>query len=74
MSEQKLRALFPTSRLDEMVEFDLNLLNQRCDNVLHRRCDGVDFVYPDCPGYRDDLTAQLIKNHLELLPQGVNGN
>jgi hypothetical protein len=74
MSEQKLRALFPTSRLDEMVEFNLNLLDQRCDKVLNRRCDGLDFVDPDCPDYRDDLTAQLIKNHLELLPQAVNGN
>ena len=74
MSEQKLRALFPTSRLDEMVEFNLNLLDQRCDKVLNRRCDGLDFVDPDCPDYRDDLTAQLIKNHLELLPHGVNGN
>ena len=30
MSEQKLLVLYPGSRLDEMVEFDLNLLDKRC--------------------------------------------
>ena len=52
--------------------FDLNLLDKRLGNLLDRRCDGLDFVYPGCPRYRDDLTAQLIKNHLEMLSRGVD--
>ncbi len=71
MSEQKMRTFNPGARLDEMVEFDPNLLDKRCDYLLNRRCDGRDFVYPGCPRYRDDLTAQLIKKHLEML-RGVD--
>ncbi len=72
MSEQKMLTFNRGARLEEMVDFDLNLLDKRCDYLLNRRCDGLDFVYPGCPRYRDDLTAQLIKKHLEMLSQGVD--
>jgi hypothetical protein len=72
ISAQELLRMCPHCRIDEMIDFDLNLLNQRCDNLLNRRCDGLDYVYPICPKYTDDLTASLIENHLTLLTNGID--
>ncbi|HTR01129.1 MAG TPA: hypothetical protein VMH83_14110 [Candidatus Acidoferrum sp.] len=59
MSKPTLLALFPQSRIDEMPEFDLALLDQRSY--------GLSRSYSTCPNYADDLTASVIERHLTRL-------
>jgi hypothetical protein len=65
MSERSLLTLHPDSRIEEMVEFDPKLLNQRSG--------GLDRYYGRCPNYSDPLTATIINNHLALLPSDIDG-
>jgi hypothetical protein len=61
MSEGKLLALYGRDdRIEEMVEFDLGLLDRRVGG-LHRE------HYSWCPNYSDSLTAKLIEKHLAVL-------
>jgi len=50
----------PDSRIDEMKEFDLKLLD--------RRSYGLSRNYPECPNYTDDFTLAAIKRRLAVLP------
>jgi len=50
-----------------MTNYDRGLLNSRRDDLLDRRFDGIDYVYPLCSKYRDALTAQMIQSHLAML-------
>ena len=59
MSKQTLLGLFSGSRIDEMVEFDLKLLDQRSY--------GLSRDYPVCPNYSDETTARLIESCLAQL-------
>ena len=56
ISEKALLMVYPESRIEEMVEFDLNLLDQRSYG-LHRD-------YPLCPNYSDSETSTLINECL----------
>ncbi len=63
MSERTLLGLFPQSRMEEMRDFDLKLLDQRSY--------GLGRNYPVCPNYSDDITARLIENWLAQLPGNI---
>ena len=68
ISQQKLLSFYQNSRVEEMSQFDPELLD--------KRSYGLDRAYPECPNYSDDLTARLIEAHLRLLPgtkQGPDG-
>jgi hypothetical protein len=67
MSERALLRMCPDCKVEVMTKYDRRCLNKRCDNLLDRRCDGIDYVYPICPKYRDELTAQIIQSHLAML-------
>ena len=56
-----LMMLYPGSRIDEMKEFDLKLLDQRSY--------GLGRDYPECPNYTDDFTTKVIERRLALLPR-----
>jgi hypothetical protein len=61
MSERKLLTLYGQDhRIEEMVQFDLSLLDQRVGGLNHEH-------YPLCPNYSHSLTTELIKKHLDLL-------
>ena len=62
-SEQALLSLYSGSRIEEMPQFDLKLLEQR-SHGLHRE-------YPECPNFSERTIALLIANHLELLPSDL---
>ena len=59
VSGTTLRGLFPGSRIDEMTEFDLKLLD--------KRSYGLGREYPVCPNYSDETTARLIESCLAQL-------
>jgi len=49
------------SRLDEMVEFDLKLLD--------KWSYGLGRSYENCPNYSDETTRRIIESHLSKLPK-----
>jgi hypothetical protein len=66
VSEAKLLALYDDhDRIEEMVEFDLSLLDRRVGGLNQER-------YAWCPNYSDNLTAEVIAKHLALLASEVN--
>jgi hypothetical protein len=61
LSEAKLLSLYgQDDRIEEMVPFDLGLLDQRVGGLDHDH-------YSWCPTYSDPLTAKVIEKHLALL-------
>ena len=48
-------------RIEEMVKFDLELLD--------KRSYGLGRSYELCPNYSDETTAQIIAKHLAILPK-----
>ena len=48
-------------RIEEMVEFDLELLD--------KRSYGLGRSYELCPNYSDETTAKIIAKHLAILPK-----
>jgi hypothetical protein len=64
MSEGRLLSLHRDCRIEEMVDFDSLLLNQRSG--------GLDRNYGRCPNYSESLTSTIIKNHLALLPSDID--
>jgi hypothetical protein len=66
MSEAKLLKLYSLDdRIEEMVAFDLNLLDQRVGGLNHDH-------YEWCPNYSDSLTTKLIEKHLALLTSDLD--
>lgn len=63
MTEQQLRAVYPSHPIEEMIEFDRNLLDQRVGGLEHDH-------YPECANYSEDLTVRLIEKHLARLVSG----
>jgi hypothetical protein len=61
MTEGFLLALYPGARVEEMKQYDLELLDQRSY--------GLKRGYPLCTNYSDAITAKLIRSHLEKLPK-----
>jgi hypothetical protein len=61
MTARMLQSLYPQHPLEEMVEFDRALLEQRVGGLDHD-------YYPKCPNYSDELTGRLIEKHLARLP------
>lgn len=51
------------SRLDEMKDFDLKLLD--------KWSYGLGRSYKECPNYSDETTAKIIEGHLAKLPKDV---
>jgi hypothetical protein len=64
VSKQTLLALYSHCSMDEMLEFNRNLLDQRVGGPNHDH-------YPQCPNYSDKLTAMLIEKHLALVPSDI---
>jgi hypothetical protein len=56
-----LREFRPGDRIEEMAQFDLELLN--------KRSYGLGRSYELCPNYSDETTARIIEKHLALLPK-----
>jgi hypothetical protein len=68
MAEVKLLASYGDhDRIEEMVQFDLSLLDQRVGGLNHEH-------YFWCPNYSDGLTAKVIQKHLALLASDVREN
>jgi hypothetical protein len=59
VTEAALMRLFSDSRIEEMKNFDLKLLDQRSY--------GLDRTYPECPNYSDEFTQQAIEKSLDAL-------
>ena len=59
VTESALMRLFSDSRIEEMKDFDLKLLDQRSY--------GLDRRYPECPIYSDKFTQQAIEKRLAAL-------
>ena len=59
VTETALMRLFADSRIEEMKDFDLKLLDQRSY--------GLDRTYPECPNYSDEFTQQAIEKRLAAL-------
>ena len=55
-----LRQFRPGRRIEEMVEFNLELLD--------KRSYGLNRSYELCPNYSDEITTTIIRKHLALLP------
>ena len=60
ISGRTLLVLYPKSRIDEMMTFDLKLLDQRSY--------GLSRDYPLCPNYSDETISRLIEKYLATLP------
>ena len=56
-----LKEFLPGERIEEMKDFDLNLLD--------KRSYGLGRSYPLCPNYSDQTTARIISKYLALLPK-----
>jgi hypothetical protein len=56
-----LRQFGPRDRIEEMMEFDLELLD--------KRSYGLNRSYGLCPNYSDETTARIIEKHLARLPK-----
>jgi hypothetical protein len=63
-SEGLLRPWPKGARIDEMVKFDLHL--------LEKWSYGLDRIDPRCPNYSGEKTAQLIETSLAKLLKGPN--
>jgi hypothetical protein len=61
MTEARLLTIYPDSHVEDMIEFDLALLNLRSY--------GLGRNYPECPNYSDALTRDLIDRHLASIPR-----
>ena len=59
VTEAALMRLFSDSRIEEMKDFELKLLEQRSY--------GLDRTYPECPNYSDKFTQQAIEKRLAAL-------
>jgi hypothetical protein len=59
VTETALISLFSDSRIEEMKDFDLKLLDQRSY--------GLGRTYPECPNYSDEFTQQAIEKRLAAL-------
>jgi hypothetical protein len=59
MTAAFLGTLYPDSNIEEMKNFDLDLLN--------KRSYGLGRTYPECPNYSDEFTQQAIENRLSEL-------
>ena len=60
ISERALLMVYPGSRIDDMIDYDLKLL----DHWSY----GLSRQFPLCPNYSEARTKQLIHNCLESLP------
>ena len=56
-----LRQFGPGRRIEEMVEFDLALLD--------KRSYGLGRSYGLCPNYTDETTTKIVANYLDILPK-----
>jgi hypothetical protein len=56
MTEKFLTALFPDGHIEEMKQFNFELLN--------KRSYGLGRSYPECPNYSDEFTRQAIDKWL----------
>jgi hypothetical protein len=56
-----LRQFHPGARIEEMTEFDIELLD--------KRSYGLTRSYELCPNYSDETTAKIIAKHLARLPK-----
>jgi hypothetical protein len=66
MSAADLLTLYgQDDRIEEMVQFDLSLLDQRVGGLNRGH-------YSWCPTYSDRLTAKLIEKHLALLASDLD--
>jgi hypothetical protein len=54
-----LQALYPGSHIDEMKQFDWNLLDKRSYSLARS--------YSTCPNYSDEFTQRVIAEHLNAL-------
>ena len=62
MTEKFLTTLYPTGRIEQMDDFDLQLLD--------KRSYGLGRTYSECPNYSDEFTRQAIEKRLsELLTE-----
>jgi hypothetical protein len=55
----KFAQFTPGVRIEEMVEFDLKLLD--------KHSHGLDRTYEHCPNYSDEITSKIIDKHLAKL-------
>jgi hypothetical protein len=60
VTDVAMQMILPDIRLDEMADFDRNLLD--------KWSYGLDRIYPNCPDYSDDVTRKLIADQLAELP------
>jgi len=60
VTENALMKFYADSRIEEMKEFDLKLLD--------KRSYGLNRNYPECPSYSDDFSASVIGRRLAALP------
>jgi hypothetical protein len=60
-AEALLRQFGPTTRIEDMAQFDFELLDKRSYS-LNRS-------YQLCPNYSDETTARIIEKYLSLLPK-----
>src|SRR5882724_12230599 len=64
MTREALIAQNPDGHIEEMKQFDFNLLD--------KRSYGLGRTYPECPNYSDEFTRQVIEKRLsELLPNAA---
>ena len=59
VTEDFLRTLYPDSHIDEMKQFD--------DELLDTRSYGLRRNYPECPNYSDEFTRRVIEKRLSEL-------
>jgi len=59
ISEDQLLKIYPGSRIEVMLNFDMKVLDQRSY--------GLKREYPICPNYSDELTSRMIVNCLSSL-------
>ena len=59
VTEKFLATLYPDSHIDEMKQFDYELLD--------KRSYGLGRAYPECPNYSDEFTREVIEARLSEL-------
>jgi hypothetical protein len=65
MTEMSLMARYPGGHIEEMKDFDFELLD--------KRSYGLGRFYPECPNYSDEFTQQVItKRLLELRTKNLH--
>src|SRR5262245_30812248 len=66
ITEETLRTLIPSEcSIEEMVEFDWKLLDERVGGLYHEH-------YSHCPNYSDQLTGEIIGKHLARLASDID--